>query len=428
MTKKIAFIILFILFGVLLFAQETDGENLTIKIAVAGAGTELYFWWGHIALVIEDSDTGRNYFYDYGLFSFDSENFYANFAMGLMMYSCGASSAEASIATFKRRNRSVVYYTLDLPPETKVKIRDFVEENILPQNRDYRYHLFRDNCSTRIRDIIDYATDGQFKDEYGDLDGRFTLRDHVRRHTYFSPFADWFLNFLMGQVIDTPIKVWDDMFIPAEVGRLIQEFSYNDVNGVTRKLVSSPESIEVIFESSGRPDVLDIPRKQWPMQLAFSLVLCAIFGLFFYIYSKNIRAGRTLAGISMSLCGLVFGLSGLLLYFMAIFTDHDYTYQNLNMIFSSPILLAAVPIGIGYAAAKNSKIIVYDFLSRIIWLFTAAAVLVSMLLNLLPWFYQKNLPEQLLMLPFSILLAFQPVGLQAIIDKYFKKKTSNKER
>jgi len=432
-VKYLILILLTFFCGTGLFAQDdlqqkNEGENLTIKIAVAGAGNELYFWWGHIALVVEDSDTGRNRFYDYGLFSFESENFYTNFIMGLMLYSCGASSAEANIANFKKRNRSVVYYTLDFPPETRIKIKNFLEENIIPQNRDYRYHLFRDNCSTRIRDVIDYAVDGQFKEQYGNIKGRFTLRDHVRRHTYFSPFTNWFLSFLMGQVIDTPITVWDDMFVPAEVGKLIQEFSYNDANGVRRNLISSPESIEVIFESAGRPEVLDTPRLQSPQEFAFSLVLCSIFGFFFYLYYKNKRIGRTLAGISMSLCGFVFGLSGLLLYFLAIFTNHDYTYQNANMIFSSPILLAAIPIGIGYAVTKSSqKLITYDLLSRILWLFTAAAILVSMLLKILPEFYQKNLPDQLLMLPISLLFAFQPAGLRTTIDKYFKKKNQKAE-
>ena len=420
MIKKIIlFIVLLIIFsGTVLFGQ---GENLTIKIAVVGPGTELYFWWGHIALVIEDSLTGQSRFYDYGLFSFDNENFFYNFAFGRLLYSCGVSYSEYNLQGYQNTNRNVVMYTLDLPPITRLRVQEFAEVNVLPENRDYFYHHFKDNCSTRIRDIIDYATDGQFFEQHGETIGRFTLREQVRRHTYFSPAADWLLNFLMGQVIDAPVTEWEDMFLPSEVGAKIEDFWYTDINGVDRKLVTSKETI---LTSVGRPPVLDVPRKQWPVELVFSLVLSAIFGFFFYLQSKNIRAGKILAGISMSICGFVFGIAGLLLYFMNLFTNHDYTYQNINMVFCTPLLLAVVPLGISYALTKDpQKFIKYDFLIRFIWLLTVIGIFISMLIKLLPGFYQSNLVDQMLMLPIALTFTFQPVGLEGVVNKYFPRRS-----
>lgn len=422
MNRKIVLMFLLVFIsGVTLFAQ---GEDLTLKVAVMGPGDELYFWWGHIALVIDDASTGRSRFYDYGLFSFDNENFFVNFAFGRLLYSSGASSTQRNIDIYKETNRDITFYTLDLPPETKLMIKEFAEHNILPENRDYYYHHFWDNCSTRIRDIIDLATDGQFKELYSREVSRFTLREHVRRHTWFSPLADWILNFLMGQVIDTPITVWDDMFLPSEVGKRINEFYYTDINGEKRKLVSG---VETIFEAQGRPAVLEIPRKQWIRQLVFSVVLSVIFGFFFYLYSKKIRAGRILAGFSMSLCGFVFGIASLLLYFMNIFTDHDYTYQNFNMIYATPLLLAVTPLGICYALTKKpEKQIKYDGLLRIIWFLTVFGILISMLLKLSPCVYQQNLTDQMLMLPISLVFACQPVGLRPVLEKFLKCKCKDK--
>jgi len=419
MAKKIIFSTIFLTFfcACTLFAQ---GENLTLKVAVMGPGDELYFWWGHIALVIEDADTGASRFFDYGLFSFDNDNFFYNFAFGRLLYSCGASSAQRSINAYIRTNRDVTFYTLDVPPELRIKVRDFAENNVLPENRDYFYHHFRDNCSTRIRDIIDIATNGQFFEQYGQAPGRFTLRQHVRRHTWFSPAADWFLNFLMGQVIDTPITVWDDMFLPSEVGKRIEDFMYTDSDGIRRKLVSSTE---VLNKAQGRPEVLDVPRKQWPYELAFSLALSAIFGFFFFLQAKKIRAGKILAGLSMSLTGLFFGIAGVLLYFLNIFTNHDYTYQNFNMLFCPPLLLAGVPLGIGYAFTKNTnKFFIYGAFSRLLWLLCALGIFLSMAIKLLPAFYQQNLVDQMLMLPISFLFAFQPAGLGEILEKILKRK------
>jgi len=418
MVKKITFFFILTLFcGSVLFAQ---GENLTLKVAVMGPGDQLYFWWGHIALVVEDSRAGTSRFFDYGLFNFEKENFFYDFAFGRLLYSCGVSPTERNLDVYFYTNRDITVYTLDVPPQMRQKVRDFAETNVLPENCEYYYHHFRDNCSTRIRDIIDIATNGQFLEQYGQAPGRFTLRQHVRRHTWFSPPSDWFLNFLMGQVIDRPITVWEDMFLPSEVGNRIEEFWYTDSDGVSRKLVTS---VEVLNKAIDRPRVLDVPRKQWPRELAFSLVLSAIFGAFFFMQAKNIRAGRILAGLSISFTSLFFAIAGILLYFLNLFTNHDYTYQNANMLFCSPFLLAGVPFGIGYAFTKKmSKFFIYALLSRILWLLTALGIFLSMAIKLLPWFYQQNLTDQMLMLPLSLLFALQPVGLKEITEKFLKGK------
>jgi len=419
MVKKIAF--LFLLFVIVAgSAFSRQGDNLTLKIAVMGPGNQLYFWWGHIALIVEDSSDDTSYFFDYGLFSFDNDNFFYNFAFGRLLYSCGVSRSKANFNTYKKSNRDITVYTLDLPPETKIKIRDFAMHNVLPENRDYYYHHFRDNCSTRIRDIIDLATDGQLKKEFENMDGGFTLRNHVRRHTWFSPVIDWFLNFLMGQNIDTQITIWDDMFLPSEVGKRIENFWYTDANGKRRKLVSS---VEIINRAKDRPAVLEKPRKQWPRELALSLVLSAIFSFFFFLQAKNKKVGRVLAGISMSLSGLFFGAVGLLLYFMALFTNHDYTYHNMNMVFCTPLLLAAVPFGISYAVTKNQKKLkIYGELLRLIWLLSVLGVFISMLIKILPGFYQDNLTDQMLILPIALTFTLQPNGLKETLNKYFPMK------
>ncbi|MDR2966282.1 MAG: DUF4105 domain-containing protein [Treponema sp.] len=416
MKKKILFFLIMLILAVSLLPAQ--GENLTVKVAVMGPGDQLYFWWGHISLIIEDAASGRNYLYDYGQFSFEQENFFVNFALGRLYYNCGVSPAEWALSVYPLTNRDVFIYTLNVPPAKRLEIKEFADNNVLPENKYYEYHHFKDNCSTRIRDIIDMLTDGQFYEQFGEAVSRYTLRQHVRRHTWFSPPGDWILNFWMGQGIDTPITVWEDMFLPSEVGRNIEDFYYIDSNGVRTKLVTS---IETISLAENRPAVLEIPRKQWPRQLVFSLVLSLVFGFFFFLTAKNKKAGRILAGISMSLSGLVFGFAASLLYFLSLFTNHDYTYNNMNMIFCTPILLAAVPFGIYYAFTKNQeKLVTYGLLLRLIWLLPAAGVIISMILKIFPWFWQQNLTDQMLILPIALVFTLQPVGMKESCQKLKK--------
>ncbi|MDR0444460.1 MAG: DUF4105 domain-containing protein [Treponema sp.] len=418
MIKRI--VLLLILFCVLSMTLVfSQGENLILKIAVAGPGDELYFWWGHIALMIDDTAANRSRFYDYGLFSFENDNFFFNFAFGRLLYSCGSSPSDRNIASYINTNRDIIIYTLDLPPEKRIEIQNFAEKNVLPENRDYFYHHFKDNCSTRIRDIIDLATDGQFIEEFGQAPGRFTLREHVRRHTWFFSPADWILNFWMGQDIDVGITVWDEMFLPSEVGKRIEDFWYTDSNGIRRKLVTS---VETVYEAKNRPVVLDVPRKQWPRELAFSLVISVLIGFFFFLQQKKYRAGRILTGVSMSFAGFVFGFAGLLLYFLNLFTNHDYTYHNANMLFGSPLLLAAVPLGICYAVTKNDRRrFIYSTLSRLIWFLTVLGIFASILIKILPGFWQQNLTDQMLILPIALIFTLQPAGLREIIQKIFRR-------
>jgi hypothetical protein len=398
-------------------SEVQPGENLTIKIAVMGPGDELYFWWGHIALVIDDADTGQSRFYDYGLFSFKNEDFFINFALGRLLYSCGVSPARANIGAYVNSNRDVTLFTLDLPPEKRVQIRDFAENNVLPENRDYLYHHFKKNCVHPIIDIINMAVDGQFKEKYGNAPGRFTFRQHVRRHSWFSPFMDWALNFWMGQDIDFPTTVWDEMFLPSEVGSRISEFWYTDSEGNMRKLVSNAEAVH---RSESRPAVLEVPRRQWPQELAVGIVLMLILGGFSFLQAKGLLAGQILVGLSQSLFGLFFGIMGLVLFFMSFFTNHDYTFHNANLLFANPLLLAAVPLGIRYAFAQNpAQRLKPELLLRILWLLVLAGIFLSMLIKLLPWFWQQNLVDQMLVLPPVLILALEPLGLRNLLERIF---------
>jgi hypothetical protein len=371
-----------------------------------GPGDQLYFWWGHIGLIIEDEATGNARFYDYGIFSFENTNFFTNFAMGRLLYSSGASSAARTFNAYIKTNRDILVYTLDLPPAKREEIRRFVENSILPENRNYYYHHFRDNCATRIRDIIDLMVDGQFKERFGNAPGRYTLRQHVRRHTWFSPFADWILNFLMGQDIDTPITVWEEMFLPSEIALRIEDFQYRDPAGVERNLVSKQD---ILNRAVNRPLVLAVPRKQWPRELLVGLGIAGILGVCIAQKKKHPPFYRMFWGMSQSILGLFFGIAGSILFFMTFFTDHDYTYHNSNVLYVNPLLLAAVPLGITFALNKKGKDRFFaEQLLRALWTYVVFGCLLSMVIKGFPGFYQQNQVTQALVLPFALMLSFMP--------------------
>jgi hypothetical protein len=404
---------------VFLFAGEEaapiPGDELTLKVAVIGPGDELYFWWGHLGLIIENSLDGTSLFYDYGIFSFENVNFFSNFAFGRLLYTCGVSRSAANIGYYLATNRDITLYTLDLPPEAKLEAARFAQWNVRPENKDYFYHHFRDNCVSRIRDIIDMTTGGQFKEQYGQAPGRYTLRQHVRRHTWFSPIVDWLLNFWMGQGIDSPIAVWDEMFLPSEFGLRIAEFSRRGPDGVSRPLVSN---IQVVNRAKNRPGVLDVPPRFWFGDFFAGLLLALVFLFLSYREKQGRVLARRCLGLLQALTGLLFGLAGSLLFFMSFFTDHDYTYHNSNILFVNPLLLAALPLGLCLAFSKKTERR-SGARRRLKLLFTYVRVfcLVTIVIRLLPGLYQQNQPVQALILPFSLALSYFPQWLSAALRR-----------
>jgi hypothetical protein len=222
---------------------------------------------------------------------------------------------------------------------------------------------------------------------------------------------DWALNFWMGQDIDTPITVWQEMFLPSEVGKRIGDFTYTDASGLRWNLVSD---VEFLYRSTGRRPVLDAPRTQWPYELAAGLAVCVLLAAVCFLRKKKPAAGRVLTGLCHSVLGLFFGAAGFLLYFLSFFTNHDYTWHNSNVLFAGPLLLAAVPLGLMYAFGKAEKRFVPELCLRIIWALSLLGVVLSMLIKLLPFFWQDNLTDQLLILPIALFFSLEPYGLKVI--------------
>jgi hypothetical protein len=421
-----------------LFAAETSSEEpspqfmqrrgnfLTLKIAVMGPGDELYFWWGHIGLVIEDALTGENRFYDYGVFDFNADNFFVNFAMGRVLYYCAVSpNAEFNYRVYRMTNRDITLYTLDLPPLARYKIMRAAEINVRPENKYYFYHHFRDNCVTRVLELLDLGLDGDFKKTFIDAPGRFTLRQHVRRHTWFNPFFDWMLGFLMGKGIDEPSTVWQDMFLPSEAGNQIANFTYIDDQGHERKLV---KSVEILNRAEGRPAVLDVPRRQWPRELVVGLFLAAVAGGIFLLGRRKPLLSQRLIGIFQALLGLFFGGAGSLLFFMTFFTNHDYTWHNINILYINPLLLAAIPLGISLARGKDQDLPPASqpskksrrspaWLLSALWTYVFFGGLLSLALRVFPRFYQQNQVTLALVLPFAFVLSGIPGWLRGAFKK-----------
>jgi hypothetical protein len=377
--------------------EKRPVDDLKFKIAVYGPSDEIFIWWGHAALVIENTRWGYSRVFDWGIFTYPGDNFLDEFLKNEVRYKCTVDPWDVDM--YIGEDRDVTVYTLALDPDKKEAILNYAENNVLPENCYYEYHELRDNCSTRIRDIIDMGTGGQLKEQFYDAPGRFSFRQHIRRFTWSKSYADWFLDSLMGQDLDEPISVWSEMFLPVEIGRNIINFKYTGASGTERKLVSS---VEIINATKSRQPVLSAPLRRWPRDLTLSLLLAALAAGLHTLRGK--KAGRILWGISQSLLGLGLGISGCVLVFGWFFMSNDYIQQNINLLFINPLLLAVVPLGI-LSAVKPSCPKVEKCL-HILWAYVFFAGIFAFAVKITPVFFQQNQAALSLVLPPASVFCF----------------------
>lgn len=301
---------------------ENWAEKTEISIIIMGPEKPLYSWFGHAAIVVWQPG-GHGVMYDYGVFDTQQKGFYWNFIRGRMLYNIWATDADWRLELEMEGGRSVVEYRLDLPPQAKYQIMEFLKRNALEENNTYLYHFYKDNCATRLRDIIDAATGGDFQRWAKTQPVEGTYRSWAERYLGHSFFTSWMLNYLQGPEVDQPISLWEQMFLPDRLGDAIQEYA---PLGAQRIVHQEQDRSVIPFTPSHTPVSNDI----W--SFLFGLLLAAITWLFW----RNGWKGLGKAWNFLLL--LVLGVCGTILCYAVCFSDLDVTWFNESLLVVNPLL------------------------------------------------------------------------------------------
>ncbi len=366
------FMILMCLFSTSLTAQQsTPDSNLSASLIVIGPGDPIYTYWGHIGIAIENIESGENLFYDFGNFSFYSDNFYSDFALGRMLYLGMATPTDVFLDYSMTENRDITIYPLNLDRESIADLDLALRRWMLPENREYLYEYFRNNCSTIIRDLLNQVTDGALKRATETIPDR-SFRHYTRTGSHESPAAEIMLHFLLGPTEDKPISLWDKMFLPQAVADTAMMLEFEGKDGKRRRLISDA----ILLKKSTREPVPEEPRRLWPLMLVSSLLISTLG-----VVSRR-KSGRIGTAYRAVIVMLV-GLPGSVLAFLMLFTDHAAAYGNVNLWPSFPtVLLALIPLfGIGRLHGerrmKRESIVAWIWTVNLIGVVTAVVLSLS---------------------------------------------------
>jgi hypothetical protein len=372
------------------------GAQLTVFHAVFGPGEAVWEKFGHNAIWVHDAETGTTTSYNYGMFSFDQPGFVPRLMRGDMLYSMGVRDADEEAAIYAWYDRSVWVQRLNLTPAQRHALREFLDWNALPQNQEYRYDYFRDNCSTRVRDALDRALGGAVQDALRGVATGTTYRWHSLRLTAESLPTYTGLVLGLGAPTDVPIDAWEEGFIPMELMRHLRTVRVPDDAGRMVPLVAD----EVTFHVSQRPPPPDAPPSRTAGYAAAGILLGAGLALLGHFARRSRRAALALA-VALTIWGVATGFFGLILTLLWGATTHIDSYNNLNLLQVSPLgflIAVAAPLAVLRRTTQTGR----HRVVRLAWpaaLAMAALSATGLLLAFIPAVHQSNGPMIALALP-----------------------------
>lgn len=304
--------------------RHQDSSHLRVSLITCGVGDELYASFGHTAIRVIDSVRGVDIAYNYGTFSF-GEDFYPKFVRGKLMYYLSYESYPSFIGTYIEENRKVEEQVLIIPGDKKREIYEFLQNNALPSNREYKYDFLFDNCATRVRDVFpDALGRGEFR--FGQVlanGSKITFRqmiDHYLRNKHWERFG---IDLALGSPIDSIMTNEDVMFLP--------DYLRDGIAGATLggRAIAAP----VVLLKDGSHEAEGTLNQ--PLLVTSLMALLTILGL-------TIPALRTLGRVMSSLLLFISGFLGLFFVFMWLGTDHQSCQNNYNVLWALPtnLLLA----------------------------------------------------------------------------------------
>jgi hypothetical protein len=314
-----------------------------VSVLVFGPGPLIFERFGHIAIRLRHEARGIDECYDWGRFDFDQPGFVTNFIRGRMMYDMGVADTSAVLSFYvDDLDRTVDEFVLDLSADEVSRLTAEIRRLASPGLRTYRYDYYTDNCSTRVRDVVDHAVSGALLRQGTSTPTSQTLRWHTRRLTTVgwlnAPLAVG-MDLASGPATDVLLTAWETSFVPMELGGLLTQTRLGDGRPLVRERVRLNQTATPGNVEPSRPP------GWWAGSVGFGL---AGAGGMWLASRRSLSSGRRrmlwwLSAGWSSGCVLVGGV----LLFMAMLTDHTATRWNENVLLMSPVsmmLLAALGV------------------------------------------------------------------------------------
>ena len=331
MKKKLLYLSL-ILVHILLIsnvrAQKiTLSESAAISVLTMGPGTNLNDSFGHSAFRISDTNQNIDVVYNYGVYNFDTPNFYLKFVKGQLMYQLDRTDFSLFYQHYSDQDRWIKEQVLNLTLKEKQELFDFLQKNYLPENRKYIYDFFFENCATRIRDVLAGVLKNKLVFNKNFVSKTHTFRQLIQKNVHWNSWGSFGMDLAIGAVVDRNASSWEHQFLPEYIFKALEKGQIKRGLGAT-DLVKKTSILNKKMAKEKSETLLMSPF------FIISLLAFIILGVTFKDYQNNSRSSWMDCGL-YALTGII-GIFLLLLWFA---TDHFATQNNYNLLWAVPLSL-----------------------------------------------------------------------------------------
>ena len=318
---NIFFLLVLIFFSPNIYANELENKNrYKISILSIGEGPSLVDAFGHTAIRVKDSELKNDVVFNFGVYDFNSPNFYSNFVKGRPEYKLGIQNYNNLTQNYIRQKRYIVEHQLNLDQNSIKIIIDLLVEKL--NDPYYIYDYFRDNCTTRAADIVIDKTNNKFKDNKLESESILSYRDLIHGKINENSWAALGIDLCLGSIIDKKINTRETFFLPENLMKYLDLYE-GDI--IKRNIIYSPES-EISY------------RENLPSPLLINLILSLIIVVITIFNFKSNKWNKSLD----TLIFLISGSIGILIIYLWFFSNHFAGAQNFNFLWAFPLNFALI--------------------------------------------------------------------------------------
>ena len=374
--------VLYLCFLILISVLDCLGAKKQVSLITAWPGSEIYELCGHEAIRI--SGPGIDSVWNFGVFDFNEPNFVYRFVKGETDYMVDSYPFAWFLPEYVKRGSRVEEQVLNLSDAEVEKIHTLLRKATLPPANRYRYNYIKNNCSTKIADLLDSVAGGPVV--YTDTIRFDNYRDAMRGYHGNYPWYQFGIDVALGSGLEETLTPRKELFIPVEFNRHAASARLAD----GRPLVRFTNVL-----NQGSPQAIEGPTPFLLSPLWFSILVAALSLILIAIYWRKNCIPKWWYAIYF---GLV-GLAGCLVAFLVCISSHEATSPNLLIFWLNPLQLL-IPIFIWYSRNWFGRCI----MQAMMWLNVAA---VGMLLVLMPIFDQGQAgqPALLVLIATDVFLA-----------------------
>lgn len=319
MFQKIALALLLLCTVVWGYSQEAQLSPLSkLSLLTVGTGQDLAAKFGHSAIRLQDPSVGIDVVYGYGTYNFEDPNFYLNFTRGKLDYMITRHSFDLFKRSYTIEKRWIKEQELNLDLEQRKKIIGFLETNLLPKNRLYKYDFLFENCATKIPEVFEASLGNAIVFDYQHLKEQFTFRQLIHQNLKVNSWSNFGIDLALGSVIDRKATPYEHLFLPIYV---YEQLKHTSVNG---KPIVTKEAILLDIPTQGDDSFFLLTPAFW-LGLLLLIVL--------YVTYTDVKQDSRTKWIDTLLFSLT-GIAGCIILFLWFLTDHDATKVNYNLLWA----------------------------------------------------------------------------------------------